>query len=98
MALLTSLTSCLEDLLGSTRKFVTDYFSLDLGLFYYRAEWVNAVVKRRLAKRFARGTQDVEDEEDFHRLLREELNLISRDLKNSRLFYANVDELLKASV
>ena len=63
----------------------------------YRSEWVNAVIKRRLQKRFALRKEDVEDEEDFHCLLREELNKISSDLQDSRLFYANIDELLKAS-
>ena len=62
-----------------------------------RAEWVIGVAKRRLAKRFALRTQDVDSEEDFHSLLRDELDLISRDLQQSRLFYSNIEELLKAA-
>ena len=68
----------------------------DIDFALLSAEWVNAVVKQKLRKFFARRTGDVPKLVDFYQVLGEQLEIIGRELRGSRLFLANLAELERA--
>ena len=54
------------------------------------------MVKQKLRKFFARRQEDVPKLADFYQVLSDQLAIIGRELRGSRLFLANVAELKKA--
>ena len=58
---------------------------------------MNAKIKSHCAKAFALHSDDVLTHDEFERLLKTELKRVAKDLKYTRLLFANLAELQKAA-
>ena len=62
-------------------------------MIQYRAEWVNSYIKQHCAKVFATREEDVHDFYGFEKLVKAELKVSVKKLKDSKFLYANLAEL-----